>query len=104
MPSIPEPDKVMSLTNRATVLAELKTLPAWEELGRVVAERKEAFYRSMTKRLIGGEEINQREIDRAAGYYEGLEDLLRAPDKAETRMKRALEKAERLIRAEGASE
>jgi hypothetical protein len=94
----------MSLTNRALVLAELKTHPSWEELGRVVAERKEAFYRSMTKRLIAGALIDQREIDRAAGYYEGLEDLLRAPDKAENKMRRAHERAERGIAAEGASE
>ena len=98
----PDPDRDMALINRAAVLAELKQQPAWAELARIVEERKRVHFDSLTRRLIAGQPVDQREVDRMAGYFKGQEDLIARPDLAANQAKSALKRAE--LFEEGASE
>lgn len=43
---------------------------------------------------MNGESIDQRHIDRMAGYFKGMEDLLAKPDQLEHQLERALSRAE----------
>jgi len=90
-----DPDRLAALTNRAARLGELKETPAWTELRVQVQERKDAIYGAFLKRLQAGEPVDQREVDRTAGFFKGMETLLDYPDLADTRLRRALDRAER---------
>lgn len=73
---------------------ELKEHRAWEELGNAVQERKQRHFDALTRQLISGTEIDQRYIDRMAGYFKGMEDLLNYPEIVNNKAKSAIEKAE----------
>lgn len=102
--SSPDPDKVVALTNRAIALRELATSTAWAELRAIADERRQEFFRTFAKTLMRGEPVDQRKVDYTAGYYQGIADLLRAPEKAESEMRSALKRAERYLASEGDSE
>jgi hypothetical protein len=94
----------MLLTHRGNTLKELTEHPAWPELRAMAEQGKESYLRRIANRLLRGEAIEQRDLDYDRGYYQGIEDLLASPDKAVKQMRRALERAERHIETEGATE
>lgn len=91
-----DPEKLAALAARAERLGRIKDHPSWHELRALFEERREKHYASLTSRLLAGAEIDQRQIDRTAGFFRGAEWILNNPDQAQDSLKRALEKAERL--------
>lgn len=90
----PDPEKVAQLQERATRLGELRAHPSWAELCEVVAEKKAARFEQLRKNLLSGEPVDQRYIDRLAGFFMGAEFVLERPDLAEASLATALKKAE----------
>ena len=75
-------DQLALTEQRAVRLRGLREHPGWAELESVIAERKEFHYRKLHRALIEGEVVDQRLIDRMAGYFDACEDLLKRPDMA----------------------
>ena len=92
----PDPEKLARITERAARLGQLKEHPSWAELRALFEERRAKHYESLTRQLLAGAEIDQRHVDRTAGFFKGAEWILNNPDQAEDSLQRALEKAERL--------
>jgi hypothetical protein len=90
-----DPERLARLTNRAAGLKPLVESEAWAELRLLVAERKEAHFRSMTTRLMNGTLIPDAEVHRTAGFFKGMETLLDYPELSQAQLRRALERAER---------
>lgn len=92
----PDPDKVRALSDRASRLGKLKEHESWAELRALYEERKKKHFDALTRQLIAGTAVDQRYVDRMAGFFRGAEWLLDNPDMAEESLARALKKAERL--------
>lgn len=90
----PDPDKVAALQERATRLGQLKTHPSWAELRALFEERRRKHYDNLARQLVAGAEIDQRYVDRMAGFFKGAQWLLDNPELAESSLKAALKKAE----------
>lgn len=54
----------------------------------------------ITRRLMSGEEVSQREIDFQRGFYYGIEWILEHPEKAEENLERAARHAWLLVQLE----
>lgn len=92
----PDPERLAALTQRAERLGKIKEHESWAELRALFEERRDKHYKSLTSRLLAGAEIDQRHVDRTAGFFHGAQWILDHPDLAEASLKRALERAERL--------
>ena len=89
------PERLALLAERAERLGQIKDHPSWPELRALFEERRDKHYRNLTRQLLAGTAMDQRLIDRTAGFFHGAEWILDHPDQAEQSLKRALEKAER---------
>jgi hypothetical protein len=90
----PNPDRVAQLQERAARLGELKEHPSWQELRSVFEARRRKHYDNLSRQLIAGSEVDQRYVDRMAGFFKGAEWLLDNPDFAESSLRAALKRAE----------
>lgn len=79
-----------SLGDRARVLHDLVDHPGWKELQKVFHEKKERYAATVASQALRGELFDQREIDRRAGYFQALDEILKQPAKAERRFEAAL--------------
>lgn len=86
-------DKLADLRTRAARLSELKSHPSWAELRSLLEERKARRFDQVTRQLVAGEPVDQRYIDRMAGFFKGAEWILDNPDMAEQSLERAIDKA-----------
>lgn len=91
-----DPERLAQLTERAHRLGKLKEHESWGELRALFEERRDKHYNGLLKQLLAGVEVDQRQIDRLAGFFKGAEWLLDNPDMAIDSLERALLKAERL--------
>lgn len=89
-----DPDRVAALRERAAKLGELKQHPSWAELRQLLEERKSRRFQSMQRELIHGTPVDQRYVDRMAGFFKGAEWILDNPDMAEQSLERAVSKAQ----------
>src|SRR5690348_13502248 len=83
-------EKETLLRERQERLTSLANHPGWAQLKQVFAARKEAHVKSVAAKLIAGEEIQQRELDRIHGWWAGCQWLINNPDMAESSLKKAL--------------
>lgn len=91
-----DPDAVASITERAVRLKKLTSYPEWAELRQAAEEdRKRSerkLFRDFTSRSFS-QSVDQRKVDRHIGYWEGVEAVLKAPDKIEAKAQKMLETA-----------
>lgn len=88
------PDRLADLRQRAARLSELKSHPSWAELRALLEERKSKRFGQVQRQLIDGVSVDQRYIDRMAGFFKGAEWILDNPDMAEHSLERAVSKAQ----------
>ncbi len=86
--------KVTRIIDRGQKLHKLHNTDGWNELRLMVAAREEKFSRNLAARLLSGTPVDQREIDRFAGFFAGCKWLLDSVDHAEETLERALQKAQ----------
>ena len=94
-------DTVAKKRDRAARLGELREHPSWAELRAVLEERKAVYFRSLQRQLINGSAVDQRYIDRVAGFFKGAEWILDNPDLAEKSLQNAIKRATRMGLLEG---
>jgi hypothetical protein len=86
---------------RTSILSELKDNPSWAELQRALDDYQARKFAAFSRRLIAGEEVDQRYIDRLAGFFIGAQWILDNPDLNEQKLEAKLRKAELLGLLEG---
>ena len=94
-------DTVAEKRDRAVRLGELREHPSWAELRAVLEERKAVYFRSLQRQLVSGSAVDQRYIDRVAGFFRGAEWILDNPDLAEKSLQAAVRKARLMGLLEG---
>ena len=94
-------DTVAKKRDRAARLGELREHPSWAELRAVLEERKAVYFRSLQRQLVSGSAVDQRYIDRVAGFFKGAEWILDNPDLAEKSLQNAIKRATRMGLLEG---
>jgi hypothetical protein len=90
----PDPEKVAALAQRAQRLSKLKDHESWGELRALFEERQRKHFDNLTRQLLAGAEVDQRYVDRMAGFFRGAQWLLDNPEMAETSLRTALRRAE----------
>lgn len=90
----PDPEKIADLTVLASRLGELKQHPSWGELRQLFENRRRKHFDLLARQLLAGNEVDQRYVDRMAGFFKGAEWILDHPDLAESSLKTALKRAE----------
>jgi hypothetical protein len=92
-------DELAFLAERSARLQKLTEYPEWAELRALTEERRDFYMTNLTKRLTNGSAVDQREIDRHAGFWKGALAVLEYPaaveKKLETVLKRAQQEGER---------
>lgn len=73
-------------------MRELVRHPGWIELARGMEKAKEKVMAAHMKRLIAGDELNQRLIDFDRGMWHGIEQVLLQPEKAEEMLDKTIER------------
>lgn len=91
-----DPDRLAAIADRAQRLSQLKQHESWQELRVLFEERRQKHFENLTSRLLAGAEVDQRHVDRLAGFFRGAQWILDNPDLAEASLEAALKKAERL--------
>ncbi|MBI3936400.1 MAG: hypothetical protein HY323_05440 [Betaproteobacteria bacterium] len=99
-PRPPDPDELVRLSERAVKLQALADHPAWPELRARVEERRDKHMRSLLRRLTAGGALDQREIDRQAGFWKGALFVLDNPELAEKDLQNAIA----MVKAEAGEE
>lgn len=94
-------EHVTQVKRRSSRLSELKDHPSWPELQAALDDRKEKTLTGITRQLMAGEPVDQRYLDRVAGFYVGAQWILDNPDLNERRLTAVLAKAELLGLLEG---
>lgn len=74
----------------------LREDPAWKRLNDKVRADEEHFLRSLTSRLMAGEQVSQREIDWYRGFYAACKWLLGHPEQAMDNLEKAATRAWRM--------
>lgn len=94
--------KTQRLANQHKALRELRTLDAWHVLDSTVKQAKEKVVRQYANNLLSGSEIPQRQLDYDRGFLNGMQFLLKHPERIESRFNDAVEKLAKLMRQEEA--
>jgi hypothetical protein len=89
------------MKTRTAKLSELKSHPSWAELLAILEERKTKRFGAVQRQLIEGVAIDQRYLDRLAGFFKGAEWILDNPDLSEQSLATAVKKAKIMGLAEG---
>ena len=89
-------EKLKVIGDRAQELSKLKKHPSWPVLREIFEGKKNQWFGSLARSLMAGQLVDQREIDRKAGFFAGAEWILDNPDMAEASLNRALKKAQTL--------
>lgn len=78
-----------STGDRAKALHDLAETRGWTELHAVYDEQRAAYVRRLGNDLLRkGAEIDQRDIDYHAGFFDAWRQILAQPDKAEKRFEK----------------
>jgi len=76
---------------RRVRLARIESLqhsPAWDDLIDLFEKTEERYWRRHVANVKAGAEIDQRELDRARGMFEGIRDICKAPLVAARKLER----------------
>ncbi len=84
------------LRARQADLIALVQHPSWPLLREIFNARKKAQLSDLANSLISGDEVDQRKIDRIAGFWIGANWVLSNPELAERSLKQALAHVERM--------
>jgi hypothetical protein len=76
----------------AEKLRELRKTEGWVVLEQIFEAAEKAYYDTVARHLMQGREINQRKLDFNRGTFEGVKQLLKQPERAETALVKALER------------
>ena len=101
MPKPISAEKLSALKTRTAKLSELKSHPSWAELHAVLEERKTKRFDAIQRQLIEGVPVDQRYLDRIAGFFKGAEWILGNPDQSEKSLAVAVQKAQLMGFSEG---
>ena len=66
----------------AARIQALKNLQGWDDLVEALTALEDKFWTRHKADLKAGKPIDQRELDRTLGKFDGIRVLLNAPDKA----------------------
>lgn len=77
------------------VISHLSGHPAWEELRKLAAEKREQTFDRVAKDLIRGEPIVDTDVAFTRGFFKGMKFLLDNPTLEDAKLRRALEESER---------
>lgn len=88
--------RVRQTIRDAHLFDSLKEHDGWKRLAELVRGDRERFFAKITRRLMAGQEVDQREIDFHRGFYMGAEWVIGHPEQAEASLERAARKAWRL--------
>jgi hypothetical protein len=80
-------------------LTDLTKQPGWDELKKIFAAQKERHQRELLRQMLSTEPLDQRRIDRLAGFWLGCEFILKNPEMAEASLKAAIRQAKLLEEA-----
>lgn len=81
-------------------LRPLRTSEAWVTLGRSLQGAKQKVMEAHVRALMRGDAtLNQRQLDYDRGYWDGVENTLKAPLAALTELEKKLVQLERMGRA-----
>lgn len=73
-------------------LGELAKTEGWQVLREVFEAAEETYYRTVTRQLMKGREVDQRKLDYNRGTFDGVKQLLEQPARAESVLAKALER------------
>lgn len=74
-------------------LSKLRSHPAWPVLAGEVLRRQESWAANLAKRLIGGDLVDQREIDRRSSFFTGAAWVVGMVDGSDGEIERLLVRA-----------
>jgi hypothetical protein len=80
------------LAERAQRLRSLTELPAWDELRTIARERRTREYARLAAELMRGDYPNRGDLEYRRGVLDGIDQILAAPESADTKLERALKK------------
>lgn len=72
-----------AIQDKRQLFATLKQHPAWPQLLDHYKELRVRYERQLGARLMGGAELDQREVDFHRGYWHGVFAVLASPEAAE---------------------
>lgn len=84
----------------AQLYDELKQHPAWRRLHEHVEADEDRFFGTLSRRLMAGEDVSQREIDFHRGWYRACKWLLAHPEQAMDNLEKAAKSALLLMELE----
>jgi hypothetical protein len=89
-----DPDALAALTEKTARMASLKEHPGWADLRAHFANRRRVWTERLQKDLMEGRALDQRDIDRHAGFWKGAEFILEHPDMTEKKLETTLKRAQ----------
>lgn len=75
-------------------LSELAKTDGWNTLHETFDAAREQYYARLSRSLMLGREIDQRTLDYNRGKFDGVQELLQQPARAESVLRRAIQKLE----------
>lgn len=81
--------KAQRLVDELNALVETE---GWKTLVDIFDGAEQRYYAEVARQLMRGREINQRKLDFNRGMFAGVRQLLEQPDKAQTVLRRAIER------------
>lgn len=91
-------DKARAQGNLAQGLRHLRESEDWQVLRQSMLQAKRKVMEAWTNALLRGEAVNQRQIDYDRGYWDGIMQVLEAPDRALEQFEKTFERLEKLAR------
>ena len=79
----------------AQAMRELKATDGWKVLAETFERQRAGYFDTLARDLMRGKEIDQRKLDYNRGFFESVEQLLKAPENAERLLERAVKSLKR---------
>lgn len=92
----PDPERLATLSEKAQRLSALKDQPGWADLTAIVEREERKYFDLQLRQLRNGEQGDPVDIKAHSVAFDLIRYLLAHPEKAETSLKRAIDKAERV--------
>jgi hypothetical protein len=80
--------KNVKIVQDAQDFGELKEMKGWKRLREKVTSGRKSYLLGISERLMGGEEVSQREIDFHRGFYYGVNYATGIPEVVEDNLAR----------------
>lgn len=92
--------RVQKIVEDVRMFDGLREHAGWRRLRDAIKAEREGFLLSLARRLMSGEEVDQRMIDFYRGYFQGALDTVERPEVAERNLERAARSAWALTQLE----